>query len=330
MRYWWVNQNQTFRQEQDGGYLWSPKRKANGHRNRFYDTMREVAPGDLVLAFQGQRIRSIGIAASYCFESPKPPEFGSAGMNWSRIGWRIKVRWVQLEHQIRPADHIDVIRTSLPERYSPLRAENGHGLQSVYLAELPTALMQVLTSLIGYQAREFFDAPELPTPGLVAERADDAEQLYSEWERRQEQNIRRDTTVPETERTAIILSRRGQGVFKRNVQSIERACRITRVDNPEHLIASHCKPWRHSSNEERLDGENGLLLTPSVDHLFDRGFISFEDEGRLIVSPIADARSLERMGVPTRDRLDVGAFSQGQRSYLEYHREQIFLETVRR
>ncbi len=58
------------------------------------------------------------------------------------------------------------------------------------------------------------------------------------------------------------------------VQALEQRCRITGVDRPEHLRASHSKPWRDSDNAERLDGENGLLLTPSIDHLFDRGFIS--------------------------------------------------------
>jgi hypothetical protein len=57
MRYWWVNQNQTFRHELGGGYLWSPKRKANGHRNPFYETMREVAPGNLVLSSNCRRAR---------------------------------------------------------------------------------------------------------------------------------------------------------------------------------------------------------------------------------------------------------------------------------
>ncbi|MEZ5459241.1 MAG: HNH endonuclease signature motif containing protein [Steroidobacteraceae bacterium] len=69
------------------------------------------------------------------------------------------------------------------------------------------------------------------------------------------------------------------------------------MDRPEYLIASHAKPWRDSSNDERLDGENGLLLTPTVDHLFDRGFISFEGNGRVIVSPVAHAESLRGMGV---------------------------------
>ena len=83
---------------------------------------------------------------------------------------------------------------------------------------------------------------------------------------------------------------------KDRVSKIETKCRITGVENPVHLIASHCKPWRDSTNEERLDGENGLLLTPSIDHLFDRGFIGFEDNGKLIISPVAHQPSLQAYG----------------------------------
>jgi putative restriction endonuclease len=86
MRYWWVNQNQTFRQEIGGGYLWSPKRNANGARNPFYEFMREVAQGDLIFSFVDTRIVAIGVAQSYCYESPKPTEFGEVGLNWELIG----------------------------------------------------------------------------------------------------------------------------------------------------------------------------------------------------------------------------------------------------
>jgi hypothetical protein len=79
VRYWWVNQNQTYRQEIGGGYLWSPKRKTNDQRNPFYESMREVAPGDIIFSFVDTRITALGIARSYCYESPKPTEFGSAG-----------------------------------------------------------------------------------------------------------------------------------------------------------------------------------------------------------------------------------------------------------
>jgi putative restriction endonuclease len=110
------------------------------------------------------------------------------------------------------------------------------------------------------------------------------------------------------------------------VRQVEVKCRITGIDRIEHLRASHCKPWRDSSDSERLDGENGLLLTPSIDHLFDRGFISFETDGRLLVSPVAHRSSLERMGVTAGERVNVGRFSEGQRRYLEFHQERVFLE----
>lgn len=101
------------------------------------------------------------------------------------------------------------------------------------------------------------------------------------------------------------------------MQSIERACRVTKVDRREHLIASHIKLWRDSSNEERLSEENGLLLTPSIDHLFDKG------DGELIVSPVADRTSLQRMGIAVDQRVSVLAFSEGQRQFLDYHRDNI-------
>jgi putative restriction endonuclease len=110
---------------------------------------------------------------------------------------------------------------------------------------------------------------------------------------------------------------------------IERRCRITGVDNPIHLVASHCKPWRDSTNEERLNGENGLLLTPSIDHLFDRGFIGFEDSGGLVISPVAHLPSLQRMGIETRGAVNVGAFTEGQRRYLDFHRNSVLLRAAR-
>jgi putative restriction endonuclease len=151
VRYWWVNQNQTYRQEIAGGYLWSPKRNANGARNPFYEFMREVAPGDLVFSFVDTRIVAIGTVASYCYESPKPTEFGAVGLNWEDIGWRVRVNFVSLLNKIRPKDHIDVLRRVLPSRYSPLQ-DSGNGIQSVYLTEVPMPLADVLLGLIGKEA----------------------------------------------------------------------------------------------------------------------------------------------------------------------------------
>ena len=320
MRYWWVNQNQTYRHEVQGGYLWSPKRNANGARNPFYESMREVAPGDFIFSFMDTRILAIGVARSYCWESPKPLEFGTAGQNWENVGWKVKVSFTELSNSVRPKDHLEVLRPLLPERYSPLQP-NGNGLQSVYLTEVPVALAEVLVGLIGQEVAPISTmAREVkPMP------ADDLDV----WERKLEQQLLDSSAVPETERLALIRARNGQGLFRERVAKIETRCRITGVENPAHLIASHCKPWRDATNEERLNGENGLLLTPSIDHLFDRGFIGFEDNGRLIVSPVAHATSLQRMGIDTTNVVNVGGFSTGQKRYLEFHRNAVLLQSLR-
>ncbi len=322
MRYWWVNQNQTYRQEIAGGYLWSPKRNANGARNPFYEFMREVTPGDPVFSFVDTRIVALGIVSSYCYESPKPAEFGGVGLNWEAIGWRVRVNFVSLQEKIRPKDHIELLKGLLPSRYSPLQ-ESGNGIQSIYLTELPPALATVLMGLIGKEASMLSSrSGESPVEKpMNVENAD-----LEIWEHHIEANIESDTRIPDTERKALIVARRGQGLFKQRVMEIETRCRITGVTNPIHLRASHCKPWRDSDNQERLNGENGLLLTPSIDHLFDRGFISFEDSGVLIVSPVAHVPSLKRMGVETNGIVNVGIFTEGQKQFLDYHRESVLLQ----
>jgi hypothetical protein len=319
MRYWWVNQNQTYRHEVQGGYLWSPKRNANGARNPYYESMREVAPGDLVFSFMDTRILAVGIAQSYCWESPKPQEFGNAGQNWENIGWKVKVNFTELANKVRPKDHIELLRPLLPERYSPLQP-NGNGLQSVYLTGVPTPLAEVLIGLIGREVAPIALAGRdvKPVP------ADDLDC----WERKLEQELVDDPTVRETERQAIIRARNGQGLFRERVSKIESRCRITGVENPVHLVASHCKPWRDSTNEERLNDENGLLLTPSIDHLFDRGFIGFQDNGKLIISPVAHQPSLQRMGIDTTKVVNVGGFTRGQKQFLDFHRNAVLLQSI--
>lgn len=156
MRYWWVNQNQTYAQEISGGYLWSPKRKANGDRNAFYESMREVAPGDIVFSFRDTRIAALGIVRSYCYESPKPTEFGSVGGNWGTIGWKVEVAFRELASRPRPKDHMGEIRPLLPPKYSPLRP-NGDGLQSVYLTEINVPLAAALFRIIGDEANQVTD-----------------------------------------------------------------------------------------------------------------------------------------------------------------------------
>lgn len=319
-RYWWVNQNRTYKHEVPGGYMWSPKRKSNGRVNPYYEYMREVAPGDLVFSFADTLIRAIGIARSYAYEAPKPAEFGAAGRDWDEIGWRVDVVFREIPSRFRPADWMGVLGPLLPSKYSPLLPD-GRGMQNLYLTELSSGFALRLAELIGGDVAAIAKA-EFVQEGVHL--APDPESI--KWEEHLRKGIESDPGLTETERQSLVLARRGQGLFRSRVQSLETRCRITGVDRPEHLRASHCKPWRDSSNEERLDGENGLMLTPSIDHLFDRGFISFRDNGRLLVSPVAHKPSLDKMGVPVDRDFDSGRFRAGQSAFLEYHRDAVFLQ----
>jgi putative restriction endonuclease len=195
----------------------------------------------------------------------------------------------------------------------------------VYLTEVPEPLAEALVGLIGTAATALFAQPSQHDFMTATQAVNSDVEL---WEHHLETEVEK-AALPQTEREALITARRGQGLFKQRVMLIEQRCRITLVDNPAHLVASHCKPWRDATNEERLDGENGLLLTPSIDHLFDRGFIGFEDSGLLIISPVAHHASLGRMGVETEAVLNVGGFSEDQRRFLDYHRNSVLLRANR-
>ncbi len=304
MRYWWVNQNQTYRAEVRGSFMWSPKQNANGARNQFYENMRAVSPGDIVFSFCDTRIKAIGVVTGKAQTGPKP-DFGSAGSHWSREGWFVPVDYCILERQIRPKDHAAILRPFLPARYSPLQP-SGDGLQSVYLAEVPQALADALVGLIGqaYWAAyaEIAALQNAPEP-------DDVEIL--------EEHI-----IGPTFREQLVRARRGQGVFRANVLLHEERCRVTGVDEPRHLKASHIKPWRDASDAERLDGANGLLLSPHIDHLFDQGYITFSANQELVIVPEVRDKLLDAWGIDESVR--VGEFTRDQNAYLDYHRTNVF------
>src|SRR5262245_40078343 len=114
MAFWWVNQNQTYREEAAGGYLWSPKQNTNGARNQFYENMRLVRPGDLIFSYRDTKVVAVSVARANAYSARKPTEFGTAGANWANEGWRVDVQSTTLPYPIRPKDHIDSIRPLLP------------------------------------------------------------------------------------------------------------------------------------------------------------------------------------------------------------------------
>jgi len=176
---------------------------------------------------------------------------------------------------------------------------------------------------------------KLPNPSYEGKESNDAARATMDWvdgasfeshpyanELAEELSILRDAGLSPIEKEALIVARRGQGVFREKVLAVEPRCRVTGVDDSHFLIASHMKPWNESSNLERLSENNGLMLAPHVDYLFDKGLISFTDIGDILVSQHCAADVLAAWGISRT--INVGPFEKMQRPFLAYHRAYCF------
>lgn len=135
-----------------------------------------------------------------------------------------------------------------------------------------------------------------------------------------EEDITNATNLPgdATEREAVIQARRGQGKFRFDLIAEWGSCAITGCTHPDLLRASHIKPWRDSSNAERLSIDNGLLLSANLDAAFDKGLISFDDDGRILISARLSASDATAAGINSGMRLR--SLRLGNRPFLASHR----------
>jgi len=316
MRYWWVNHKQTVRQEIAGGYLWSPVTEANGARSQFYDNMREAAPGDFVLSYANGRVGKIGIVGDFAISAPKPSEFGSTGAYWQDVGWLLPVQWLEQSIAVEPKAIIGRLAGLLPQSHSPIRASTGGGNQKAYLAEVGRSVFEVVFAAAGLRVHDF--ETERPTITIA--------DFTTQFDDALEAQILSDQGLDQTTREQLTRARRGQGLFRRRVLAKEPACRVTGVRTPSLLIASHVKPWRACETAaERLDGFNGLMLTPHADFLFDRGLIGFADDGTTLFSARLTEADGIKLGLHHSQRPPAKPLHDASLSYFEHHRRKVFL-----
>ena len=310
MAFWWVNHKQTVRQETEGGYIWSPKQNANGAKNVTYDNLARCQVGDVVFSYAYAKIGRIGLVESAAETAPKPPEFGSTGEYWGDNGWLVRVNWQPLQKPLVPLDHFDLIQPLLPKRHSPISTNSGRGNQGVYLAGLDEVLGHLLIQLIEVHADPAIKVHLL----VLAEEQTSVDAFLMDVQELQQLSSA-------TERDALTKARMGQGLFRQRVAEQEPICRVTGLARQEFLIASHIKPWRDCANQERLDGANGLLLSPHVDKLFDRHWISFDSDGQLIWQHEATADVLSCWGISSANV--IRPFSREQEVFLDQHRRRL-------
>jgi len=130
--------------------------------------------------------------------------------------------------------------------------------------------------------------------------------------------------LSETEREALIKMRVGQGWFRSALITRWSGCALSHVRDTSYLIASHIKPWsRCVTRAERLSPDNGILLNPNIDRLFDRGMISFDDRFEILLSPKLTATDGMHLGALPGARLRKRTFA-GMLPFLKWHRDNLF------
>lgn len=135
--------------------------------------------------------------------------------------------------------------------------------------------------------------------------------------------VENDNTIKATEKESIVKSRIGQGVFRKGLIDYWHGCAISQCPLTWMLVASHIKPWREADNQERLDNYNGLLLLPNYDKLFDLGYLSFNQTGKIMCSRLLDKFDRDTIGL-TND-LHLVKLEEQHLKYLKYHNENCFL-----
>lgn len=306
MKFWWVNHKQTVKKELDGGYIWSPKANKLGNFNQGYLNMTLVRPGDVIFSYANTLIKAVGISEGSCISSAIPEEFGQTGEQWNPDGYLVKIFWLELDRPMSPKSAIEQFQHLLPVKHSPLQ-QTGIGNQGIYLAEISAALGDTMLGLLARTNADIIDQLDDLQNRIVTD-AEERE-IFS-------------APINETEKNQLIKARIGQGIYRQRLLQIEKRCRLTSVTDIKFLIASHIKPWRMSNNTEKLDGNNGLLLSPHVDCLFDKGWLSFKNNGDVLwaIPPITDPTVAFWRLSPS----NVGSFNSDQKHYLDFHRDVIF------
>jgi putative restriction endonuclease len=309
-RFWWANHSQTYKWEIEGSYLWFPKAKQKGAgRSETFRNMLRVVPGDVVFSFSEGRVGAVGVALSVARETSKPPE-----LDWGTkhsdadSGWLLPVRFMALKNTLRPHEHEADLGPKMQKKSASNRASSV-GNESVLLTAVPGPTVAKLQQLLNGEVESIV---ETITQAAGRSLLDDAAK----------ETLQQRADIGPAQKATLIKAWEGKGLYRENVEATEQVCRITGLVDRRHLRAIHIKPWCECDDREKLDGGNGLLLSPHLADLFDRGYISFSDEGELLASDELNPAVLRNWNIDLPR--NVGVFTAEQCAYLDFHRREVF------
>jgi putative restriction endonuclease len=306
MNYFFVFQNKSYHEERSGGYLWAPQRNNLGQTFHHWTDMKSIKKGDIIFnSFNGQMV-SVLVAKEDCKEHERPVDLDGLDL-WEKEGFMVEAEYIYLPQPITYKDYMDTILELQDKKYAPFH--KGRRGNTGYLfrvsKELANFLFEVIEKRNGYTKEHF-----------LAEQTIDKQVIYDV-----EEDLDKSVVLDKTEKELIIKARIGQSIFKKVLLNKEAKCKICGVSDSRFLVASHIKPWSKSNNQERIDVNNGLLLCPNHDSLFDKGYISFNEYGKIMISPSLDEVTKVFMNINETINIDI---TEPQHVFMNWHRENIF------
>lgn len=299
-----VMQGHTYHEEKELGIIWSPQQDKGGSVPHSWHRMKEVRKGDRIFHYVKGFIVAISIATGDFKTAPKPSILQNHS-KWNDEGYIVKLDYHELDAALNLKANLSEILPLLPIKYSPFQ-QNGDGNQG-YLypcnEELAITLLELISELNIYQVNQ--EQLELSIDNV----------------RRTERN----TLIPviaETESEMKTKVRIGQQKFRKALMPLWNfKCALCSIDLPELLRASHSKPWKDSTNEERLNPYNGILLCSNHDALYDKGYIAFDGQGRLHISSLIEPENYLKYGLMQRTKIDI---QPENKPFFKWHKKFIF------
>ncbi|WP_068985412.1 HNH endonuclease [Lysinibacillus xylanilyticus] len=301
MNFYIVMQGRTYKEEKHSGVIWSHQADKRGQTPHFWERMKEVKAGDRIFHYRKGEIVAMSIVKTDCYEAQNPYKPG-----YEVEGYKIETIYEEFEVALNVKDYFLGISPLLPVKYSAFQ-ENGDGNQG-YLYPcneiLAIKLLELISDLNIYE--------------------EDQEQLEFSIENivSKERN-RFIPIIAETEAEAKVKIRKGQQKYKEVLTPLwNHQCALCGIDLPAMLRASHSKPWKDSTREERLDAYNGLLLCCNHDALYDKGYIAFDGSGKIHISERIDEAGYDKFGIHSKMRVER---YEENKKYFKWHKKYVFI-----
>lgn len=234
--------------------------------------------------------KALEMEENHALNNSYPAERSSDHANlWLDEGRKADVKYFKANNTKTIAEIYSFTSKIWPSKYSPITGAGDRANQG-YLFAVPDDVGDIMLRII--------DVPQITNVNPEAK------------------------PISKTTKEAIIQARVGQGKFRKDlIKRWSGKCVVTSFPVTSLLIASHIQPWALSTNEERLDADNGLLLSPNYNSLFDKFLISFSEHGELIKSDRISWEDLAFLQINPQARLN--GLNSSNKKYLKYHLDEM-------